>query len=176
MSKAHALKITSAEVNGNRHVFRFVLQCRVDHLSIALWQRRKVLSSSSCSLAHILVTQIGEIGIVQLKQLAAGFGQRRNFVTISLSQVFEELIKVRVHFFRDSLSASTEMTHCWTGDRHLDAHIVTLTFDSLLKELEVVHFDVVCMVHFTSDVQCQLSRLVLTIMILEFLGAKFDAA
>lgn len=104
--KVSRSEVSSAQVNGSGHVCRLELQCLVDELDVLSGQLVDVFTSFGGGVSHLLGAQVGQVGVVELDVLASGFGERSDFLLVSLGQVGVELSQVRVVFVVDTGSAA----------------------------------------------------------------------
>lgn len=79
-------------MNSDGHIFGCILDGGVDQRSILSGKDIEVLSSSSGSLAHLQVAKVGQVGIIELNEGAAGFTESLDLGTVGSSQILEEVI------------------------------------------------------------------------------------
>lgn len=92
---AHS-EVSSAQVNCNGHVLGCIAYSSVDQAGILAWESIEVFTTAGSSLAHVQITKIGEIGVVELNKSAACLGQSFDLGTVCSSQILEEVIEIGV--------------------------------------------------------------------------------
>ena len=114
-----ALEIAAAQVHARGHAGRALRDRRVDELGVAARQLVGIVAALARAFAHLLVAQVGEIGIVELQVRAAGRREVGDLVAIRLRHVVVERLEVRIRIAADRAAAAAEMQHRRRGDRHL---------------------------------------------------------
>ena len=69
---------------------RLVRHHLVDEAGIAVRQLVGVVTALAGSLAHLLVTEVGQVGVVHLHVAAAGVGQALQLLPVSLGDIVVE--------------------------------------------------------------------------------------
>ena len=83
----------------------------IDQRRIGRRQFVRILAPVDGALAHFLIAEIGQIGVVELDVAAAGFGQERQFLAIQLGKVGEEPVEIGIGVLVDGVAAAPEMGH-----------------------------------------------------------------
>ena len=71
-----ALEVAAAQVHGQRHAGGLVRHHLVDEAGVAVRQFVGVVAALARGLAHLVVAQVGQVGVVHLHVAAAGVVQR----------------------------------------------------------------------------------------------------
>ena len=94
-------------------------------------------------LAHLLIAEVGQVGVVQLDEAAAGGVQVVELGLVGLGNVFEEGIEGGVGVGVDGVASAAEVHHGGRGDAHLggDGLVGAHGLDLLVDVVEVVDLD-----------------------------------
>ena len=95
-------------MDADRHAGRLCRDHRVDEFDIAQRQRIRVLAAVAHRQAHFLVTQIGEVGVVELDIGTAGFAERLQFVRIDLDHVVDINVEIGIGGFADRAAPAAQ--------------------------------------------------------------------
>src|SRR6185295_6494512 len=114
-----ALEVAAAQVHAQRHAGGFLRDDAVDERRVAVRQLVRVVAARARRLAHLVVAQVGEVGVVHLHVAAAGGGERAQLGTVGVGDVLPERLEVGVVLAADAGAAAAEVQHRRRRDRHL---------------------------------------------------------
>ena len=115
-----AFEVATAQVHGQCHACGLQGHHFVDELGIAVGQFVGVVTALASSFTHVVVAQVGQVGVVHLHIGATGVGQRLQLFAISLGHVVIKLgIQLGVMGFADARAATPEVQHGGGGNGHL---------------------------------------------------------
>lgn len=143
-----ASEIAATEVNANHEIFWAIAECSVDEGRIGSGQFVGIVAAIHGALAHLGVTQIGEIGVVHLDVPAAGGVERGDLIAIALRKIVEEEVEVRIRLDVDSGASAAKVHHGWRGNGHLGR-----SRRVSLQEIEVIDLDVAGVTEFSGDTE-----------------------
>lgn len=136
--------VAPAQVDADGHVAGPLRDGGVDQLGVVLGQ---LLGLDAVPrgrlLAHALVAEVGEVGVVELDEAAPRGVEVRDLLLVHPDEVVEEGLQRRVRGLVDGLAPGAEVHHGRRGDadlggdRVLDAQLLQLR----VQELEVVDLD-----------------------------------
>jgi hypothetical protein len=140
-----ALEVAAAQVHREQHARRLLRDHLVDEGGIAVRQLVRVVAALAGGFAHVLVAQVGEVGVVHLHVGAAGRGQRAQLVAVGLGHVVvEHRVELGVRVLADAGAAAAKVQHGRRGDGHLGraagGHLA-------LQVLEIGELDVLDVAH-----------------------------
>lgn len=136
--------VAAAEVNADGHVLGPLGDGAVDEVRVLLGERARVLAvAAGRLLAHALVAQVREVGVVELDEAAPGRVQVGNLLLVHALEVLEEGLESRVGALVDGLAAAAEVHHGRRGDANLGGDLARLAglLDLLGQEVVVVHLN-----------------------------------
>lgn len=136
-----AAVVAAAEVDADLHVCGALGDGLVDELGIFAGEGGEVLVAVFGLLAHVRVAEVGEVGVVELDEAAAGVVEAGEFLLVHAGEVLEELVEVGVGFDGDGGAAAAEVDHGGGGDAHFGGCAAAMFLDLLLEELEVFDLD-----------------------------------
>ena len=122
----------------------FCATTRLMKLGVAVRQLVGIVAALAGRLAHLVVAQIGEVGVVHLHVGAAGRGQRAQLVAVGVGDVLVERLEVGIVLAADAGAAAAEMQHGRRRDRHLRR---AAGATCALEILEVGQLDVLDVAH-----------------------------
>ena len=144
-----ALEVAAAQVHGQGHAGGLVRHHLVDEAGVAVRQLVRVVAARARRLAHLLVAEVGEVGVVHLHVGAAGVGERAQLVAVGARDVVVELgLELRIGLAADAGAAAAEMQHRRRGDRDLRR---AAGRDPRLQVLEVGLLDVLDVADLVDD-------------------------
>lgn len=139
-----AAVVAAAQVDANGHVLGPLGNSAVDELGVLLGQLGGVLAMASGGLlAHLVVAQVGQVGVVELDKAAPGSVQVGNFLLVDTDEVLKKGLQGRVGGLVDGLAAAAEVHHGGRGDADFGGGLARLAegFDLGGEELVVVDLD-----------------------------------
>jgi len=114
-----ALEVAAAQMNGERHAGRLLGHDPVDERGVAVRQLVRVVAARPCRLAHLVVAQVGEVGVVHLHVGAAGGRERAQLVAVGAGDILVERLEVGVVLAADAGAAAAKVQHRRRRNRHL---------------------------------------------------------
>lgn len=139
-----AAVVAAAQVDANGHVLGPLGNGAVDELGVLLGQLGGVLAVASGGLlAHLVVAQVGQVGVVELDKAASSSVQVGNLLLVDAHEILKEGLQGRVGVLVDGLTAATEVHHGRRGDADLGGGLASLAEGFYLgcEELVVVDLD-----------------------------------
>lgn len=111
--------VAAAQVDANGHILGPLGNGAVDELGILLRQLSGVLAVASGGLlAHLVVAQVGQVGVVELDKAAPSSIQVGNLLLVDAHKILKEGLQGWVGLLVDGLTAATEVHHGrgWDAD------------------------------------------------------------
>src|SRR5262245_8857787 len=132
-------EIAAAKVGRNDHIGRLGLQGSVEHLAIEIKLPVRIVAAIVQHLALILVAEIREGYVVDLKIAAARVVERPDRLAVGLREIGVVVVKVRIDLFAHDAPAAAVVEHTGRRDHGLRrARCVGL------EELEMLDMRVAC--------------------------------
>ncbi len=103
---------------GRRHPLWLLVEQPIDEGRVSMRQLIRVIASLPRRCAHLFITQIRQIGIVELHERAARVKQRSELCGVGVRHILVEGLEIRVGLVADSAAAASKMQH--RGGRNRD--------------------------------------------------------
>lgn len=129
-------------MDANGHILGTLRDSLVDQVGVVAGKLVGINTMSRGSLlAHLGITEVGEVGVIELDHSAASLIQVRQLLLVDTDKVLKERLEGRIGFRANSLTPTTEVHHGWAGNADFGGSVDTGLLDLAADEVEVINLD-----------------------------------